>query len=1085
VNCAGTATGRLTNFTTATLIAPDPPMPFPGPRQYEAECFDYKNVAGITKGGYSGSIRNYTGQGYLQFGTSSSAAVRDSVSVLNAGTYRLQTRYAVTGLNINTIHLYVNGVYVAAPLFTQTGPLGEWATNEQNVTLNAGTNTIEFRANAAAASSIYFDNIVVVPTAYGGGLVIQENQPGFAGLDGAINTNQPGYTGAGFADTYDASGAGVYWSLNFDSSVPKSFTFRYACTDDRTADLIVDGTNVASNIRFLSTGSWTNWDYVTIYATVPAGESLAQLRSTTGSGLPDLDSMEITGGTAWAWLAGTVPFEPLGLSATPVSTSQINLAWSAAQGADRYNVKRATASGGPYTTIASNVSAAAYSDTGLSTLTTYYYVVSAVNTSGESANSAEAGATTHTTQPPAAPTGLSAAGVSFNQINLTWTAAPGANTYAVKRSLSSGGPYITVAVGVTETSFTDTGLFAVTPYYYVVAAVNGMGEGANSAEASTSTLSTANVEPVADTYVRDGGSTNTNFGFDTTLPVKNDGTNGFTRNSFLKFDMRGLADAQSIQLQLTPYQVDGSATLACELVTDDSWTETGMTWNNQPAGSGMVITNVSGYVVGQQKNIPVTGAATNEAAGDGIFSLKISQPSPVGIFVGFNSRETANSALRPVLGCTFSHIAYPPPGTPTGLAARAISSNQIDLTWPASTGASQYNVKRASASGGPYTLIAAARSETTFSDHGLSEGAAYFYVVSAINGTGESADSTEAYAIPGTEYQENGGILSMEAEHGTLGSRWLTGVNAGASGGAFIEIDPVYNNTGSAPAGTTAEYLAAYDFHISTNGNHRFWFRMYSDNANDDSFFWRIDSGSWIQENGRFGIGSWYSTDNTQVDNLSAGDHVLQVSYRENGARLDKFVIQLDGLTAPSGVGPAESSRSFGGPPTVPTGLGATAVSASQINVSWTASLGATSYNVKRSTTSGAPYETVVSNVLSTSYSDTAGLSAGTRYYYVVSALNAGVESGNSAETSAVPSALISPNEYQIASCVVAGTNLSLTTSNSVPGHDYTVWVTDSLTAPNWQPLGVAQAGTGSALNFTVPVDGRASRFFKLDVQRQ
>ena len=160
-------------------------------------------------------------------------------------------------------------------------------------------------------------------------------------------------------------------------------------------------------------------------------------------------------------------------------------------------------------------------------------------------------------------------------------------------------------------------------------------------------------------------------------------------------------------------------------------------------------------------------------------------------------------------------------------------------------------------------------------------------------------------------YQESSGVLSMEAENGTLGSRWLTGTNAGASNDGYIEVNPAYNNTGSAPQGTTAEYITAYDFNISTSGNYRFWFRMYSSGVDDDSFFWRIDSGSWIQENGRSGIGSWFSRDNTQVDTLGAGGHVLEITYRENGTRLDKFVIQIDRLTAPRGDGPPESSQSF------------------------------------------------------------------------------------------------------------------------------------------------------------------------------
>ena len=80
--------------------------------------------------------------------------------------------------------------------------------------------------------------------------------------------------------------------------------------------------------------------------------------------------------------------------------------------------------------------------------------------------------------------------------------------------------------------------------------------------------------------------------------------------------------------------------------------------------------------------------------------------------------------------------------------------------------------------------------------------------------------------------------------------------------------------------------------------------------ANDDSFFWRVDSGNWVTENNRAGTGSWYLTDNTQVDSLSTGVHVLQIAYRENGTGLDKLVIQLDAATSkPTGVGPTESSK--------------------------------------------------------------------------------------------------------------------------------------------------------------------------------
>src|SRR5690606_14931974 len=102
--------------------------------------------------------------------------------------------------------------------------------------------------------------------------------------------------------------------------------------------------------------------------------------------------------------AANPPATPGGLGASAVSPVQIDLSWSAALGAETYHVKRATVSGGPYTTIASPTGTS-FSDTGLHESTTYYYVLSASNISGESSASGETNATT-LTDPPATPGGL-------------------------------------------------------------------------------------------------------------------------------------------------------------------------------------------------------------------------------------------------------------------------------------------------------------------------------------------------------------------------------------------------------------------------------------------------------------------------------------------------------------------------------------------------------------------------------------------------------------------------------------------------------------------------------------------------------
>ena len=94
-----------------------------------------------------------------------------------------------------------------------------------------------------------------------------------------------------------------------------------------------------------------------------------------------------------------VPAVPTGLTAT-AGNGQVALSWSASSGATSYTVKRATSAGGPYTNIA-NVSATSYTDTSVTNGTTYYYVVSASNSAGGSANSSQASAT---------PSGIRAAG---------------------------------------------------------------------------------------------------------------------------------------------------------------------------------------------------------------------------------------------------------------------------------------------------------------------------------------------------------------------------------------------------------------------------------------------------------------------------------------------------------------------------------------------------------------------------------------------------------------------------------------------------------------------------------------------------
>jgi alpha-L-fucosidase len=87
-----------------------------------------------------------------------------------------------------------------------------------------------------------------------------------------------------------------------------------------------------------------------------------------------------------------VPGSVVSLTAA-AGSGRVGLSWSAAANAAGYNVKRATSSGGPYTTIAANVADTVYLDSGVANGTTYYYVAAATNALGEGSVSPETGAT--------------------------------------------------------------------------------------------------------------------------------------------------------------------------------------------------------------------------------------------------------------------------------------------------------------------------------------------------------------------------------------------------------------------------------------------------------------------------------------------------------------------------------------------------------------------------------------------------------------------------------------------------------------------------------------------------------------------
>ncbi|MBD2867093.1 pectinesterase family protein [Paenibacillus arenilitoris] len=201
--------------------------------------------------------------------------------------------------------------------------------------------------------------------------------------------------------------------------------------------------------------------------TLGLGSALFGRTPGSGSGTYYFDNIKVYVGPAAA---------PKELRAIP-GNGKIQLDWKTANGALTYTVKRSTTDGGPYETVASELSASAttYTDASVANETTYYYVVTAVGELGESDPSNQARVTpSANVAKPEAPAGLAGLG-RHTQADLTWQPVEHAATYTVERSESKEGPY-TAAARVEEPFYRDIGLANGKSYYYTVTATSVAGD---------------------------------------------------------------------------------------------------------------------------------------------------------------------------------------------------------------------------------------------------------------------------------------------------------------------------------------------------------------------------------------------------------------------------------------------------------------------------------------------------------------------------------------------------------------------------------------------------------------------------------
>lgn len=360
--------------------------------------------------------------------------------------------------------------------YTYTGEWGGVGANINTVADDSGAEWYEkSKINGASSLSVGEEvTFTFTPTSGNvGSLSVSSNGGGGGGQ--TVTLSAP----TGFSLTQTTSSIKLSW--NRVSGAAGYAVYKALPTDERYSYL--DATSSTSYIDTDVESGETYYYAVAAYDDdYNVGESAQDYITFNGSG----------GGSTTS-----KPNAPGNVSASATSTC-IEVSWSSVNGADSYNVYRATSASGTYS-YKGNTSSTYYSDCSVTAGTTYYYKVTAENSDGESEKSAYASAKVAsggggtTNYEPCPPTNVKCSGSTT--ISISWNAATGSGcgtptSYTVYRfdgTPNASPAWVSIASNITSKSYTDTA-----PHpgenKYIVTAKNSEGTSANSYPATSSNI---------------------------------------------------------------------------------------------------------------------------------------------------------------------------------------------------------------------------------------------------------------------------------------------------------------------------------------------------------------------------------------------------------------------------------------------------------------------------------------------------------------------------------------------------------------------------------------------------------------------
>ena len=351
------------------------------------------------------------------------------------------------------------------------------------------------------------------------------------------------------------------------------------------------------------------------------------------------------------------------------------------------------------------------------------------------------------------PAPASVAAYPGNNCNLVcWPVTPGATSYNILRSTTSGSGYASITNGVlgpvcgcgaNNATYLDTTAVNGATYYYVVNSVNPTGSSANSPQSSGATPSAAWLS----------GQTNE-------IIYSNSLQNGWVDTDSWATDnlantnpvLSGFSD--SISVFCTEY-----AALYLSQTPSDSTPYTNLTfWLNGGASGGQVLT-VTGTLSGANQTpytLPPLASNTWMEFTVPLSAIGVAdQPDFDGIWIW----NDTNFTIPTFYVDDIVLVAGSPPGAPaapTGLSVAGVGHHTVTLNWNASPGANFYTIQRSTVvnnGDGVYVSLSTntlnnATTGTTYTDTSPTDGSIYSYSVTATSAGGVSGNSAPVMAVP-------------------------------------------------------------------------------------------------------------------------------------------------------------------------------------------------------------------------------------------------------------------------------------------------------------------------------------------------